>query len=215
MFVELHVLQNFAPSCLNRDDTNSPKDCEFGGHRRARISSQCIKRAVRRHFGKGELLPPERLAHRTKRLVDELTRRLEKLGHAGQDVVAAVKTAVQGAGLGLKEGKTQYLLFLGEREIDGLAGLIHQHFDALKVVKAAPAAPAASADEVNKKKGAKDKKKEKKEAKAAVPKAVADAALALLDGGNAVDLALFGRMLADLPDKNRDAACQVAHALST
>ena len=40
MFVELHLLQNFAPSCLNRDDTNSPKDCEFGGYRRARISSQ-------------------------------------------------------------------------------------------------------------------------------------------------------------------------------
>ena len=45
MKVELHILQNFAPSCLNRDDTNTPKDCEFGGVRRARISSQCIKRA--------------------------------------------------------------------------------------------------------------------------------------------------------------------------
>ena len=31
----------------------------------------------------------------------------------------------------------------------------------------------------------------------------------------AYDLAMFGRMLADLPDKNRHAACQVAHALST
>jgi CRISPR system Cascade subunit CasC len=37
----------------------------------------------------------------------------------------------------------------------------------------------------------------------------------LLNGGMAVDLALFGRMLADLPNKNIDAACQVAHALST
>ena len=47
MFVELHMIQNFAPSCLNRDDTNAPKDCEFGGYRRARISSQCLKRAIR------------------------------------------------------------------------------------------------------------------------------------------------------------------------
>ena len=39
--------------------------------------------------------------------------------------------------------------------------------------------------------------------------------LKVLDGGKAADLALFGRMLADLPDKNRDAACQVAHAIST
>lgn len=47
MRIEIHLLQNFAPSNLNRDDTGSPKDAEFGGHRRARISSQCIKRAVR------------------------------------------------------------------------------------------------------------------------------------------------------------------------
>src|SRR5688572_19971480 len=48
MYVELHLLQNFAPANLNRDDTNNPKDCEFGGYRRARISSQCLKRAIRR-----------------------------------------------------------------------------------------------------------------------------------------------------------------------
>src|ERR1700722_8976216 len=49
MRIEIHVLQNFAPSNLNRDDAGSPKDAEFGGYRRARISSQCIKRAVRWH----------------------------------------------------------------------------------------------------------------------------------------------------------------------
>ena len=47
MIIELHILQNFAPSNLNRDDTNSPKECDFGGYRRARISSQCIKKAIR------------------------------------------------------------------------------------------------------------------------------------------------------------------------
>ncbi|MDD3599930.1 MAG: type I-E CRISPR-associated protein Cas7/Cse4/CasC, partial [Firmicutes bacterium] len=47
MKIELHILQNFAPSCLNRDDTNSPKDCVFGGVQRARISSQCLKRSIR------------------------------------------------------------------------------------------------------------------------------------------------------------------------
>jgi len=39
--------------------------------------------------------------------------------------------------------------------------------------------------------------------------------LKILDGGKAVDLALFGRMLANMPEKNQNAACQVAHALST
>ena len=51
--IELHILQNFAPSNLNRDDTGAPKDCEFGGYRRARISSQCFKRAIREAFKLG------------------------------------------------------------------------------------------------------------------------------------------------------------------
>src|SRR5512138_2793880 len=71
MVIELHLLQNFAPSCLNRDDTGAPKDCEFGGVRRARISSQCLKRAIRRDAGFSELLA----AHggvRTRRLIPEV-----------------------------------------------------------------------------------------------------------------------------------------------
>ena len=39
--------------------------------------------------------------------------------------------------------------------------------------------------------------------------------LALLDGGKAIDLALFGRMLANMPEKNQHASCQVAHAISS
>ena len=31
MFLDLHIIQNFSPSNLNRDDANTPKDCEFGG----------------------------------------------------------------------------------------------------------------------------------------------------------------------------------------
>jgi CRISPR system Cascade subunit CasC len=38
---------------------------------------------------------------------------------------------------------------------------------------------------------------------------------AIFDGGKAVDVALFGRMLADMPEKNQNAACQVAHSIST
>ena len=45
--IELHILQSFPVSCLNRDDVGSPKTAIFGGHQRARISSQCLKRAVR------------------------------------------------------------------------------------------------------------------------------------------------------------------------
>src|SRR3954468_17423366 len=76
MFVELHLLQNFAPSNLNRDDTGAPKDCEFGGYRRARISSQSLKRAMRTSFREQQLLPAMHLAARTKRATENLAERL-------------------------------------------------------------------------------------------------------------------------------------------
>jgi CRISPR system Cascade subunit CasC len=45
--IELHILQSFPVSCLNRDDVGAPKTATFGGLTRARISSQCLKRAIR------------------------------------------------------------------------------------------------------------------------------------------------------------------------
>ena len=59
MFVQIHMLQSIPPGNLNRDDTGQPKKCTFGGVTRGRISSQCLKRNIRRSaqfkeaFGKG------------------------------------------------------------------------------------------------------------------------------------------------------------------
>src|SRR5438270_13048263 len=86
--IEIHVLQNFAPSCLNRDDTNSPKNCEFGGHRSARISSQCIKRAIRHCFARAELLAEADRAERTKRLDKAVKQRLAE-GRTAAEVARA------------------------------------------------------------------------------------------------------------------------------
>jgi len=46
-FIEFHILQSFPVTCLNRDDVGSPKTAIIGGRTRARVSSQCWKRAVR------------------------------------------------------------------------------------------------------------------------------------------------------------------------
>ncbi len=192
MIIELHMLQNFAPSCLNRDDTNSPKECEFGDYRRARISSQCIKRSIRKYFKSASLIPPENLAKRTLLLADNLTQRLVKQGKPEEQAMQVVKKVIQGINLGLDDnGKTQYLIFIGEKEIAQMAELIIQQWDVL--------ASSVEKGETNKKK--KDESL----------KGFSD----ILTGGKAADLALFGRMLADLPTKNIDAACQVAHAIST
>jgi len=48
MFLQIHMLQSLPPGNLNRDDTRQPKKCIFGGVTRGRISSQCLKRNIRR-----------------------------------------------------------------------------------------------------------------------------------------------------------------------
>jgi len=48
MFIQMHLLQSLPPGNLNRDDTGQPKKCLFGGVTRGRISSQCLKRTIRR-----------------------------------------------------------------------------------------------------------------------------------------------------------------------
>ncbi|MDQ5911774.1 MAG: system Cascade subunit CasC [Pseudomonadota bacterium] len=47
-FVNFHVLMSHSPSCLNRDDMNLQKTAQFGGVTRVRISSQSLKRAMRK-----------------------------------------------------------------------------------------------------------------------------------------------------------------------
>lgn len=50
LYVDFHVLQTVPPSCVNRDDTGSPKTAVYGGVTRARVSSQAWKRAMRQMF---------------------------------------------------------------------------------------------------------------------------------------------------------------------
>lgn len=193
LFLEFHLIQNFAPSNLNRDDTGAPKDALFGGQRRARVSSQCFKRAVRLAASQHELLPEANRGVRTKKLKALLLERLA--GRDAEEAGAKIEVALAAAGLKLKDdGKTEYLLFLGEGEISAFTSLIEQHWNELPI----------GGD-----------KKSKKDAKASLPAEIVKKAKALLDGGKAVDVALFGRMLADMPSVNQDAACQVAHAIST
>jgi CRISPR system Cascade subunit CasC len=98
-------------------------------------------------------------------------------------------------------GKTQYLLFLGRREIAALAETIDECWDQIVAAEEGVAE--------------KPKGKAKKAAANSAPKEVQARIEAAFNGGKAVDVALFGRMLADMPEKNQHAACQVAHAIST
>ncbi len=204
--IELHALQNFAPSNLNRDDTGAPKDALFGGTRRARVSSQCLKRAVRQHFAglvHTQAWGREDLGLRTKRVLHEITRALIERGRPEAEASENARLALAAVELGVKEdGKSEYLLFLGHREIAEIVRIVHERWETIKRAATAPA------------EGTKAGKAKKQAAKGADPelKAAVDA---VFNGGKALDVALFGRMLADMPGNNRNAACQVAHAIST
>lgn len=198
--VEVHILQNVAPANLNRDDTGSPKSAMFGGFRRARVSSQSQKRAVREAFHR--LLPADNLATRTKRLLEELTKRLVNRGASETEARTVAQAALEGVGLGIKEGDaTEYLLFMGNQEITKIADIAYEHWDQLLAI----------GQQTTEGKG----KAKKKAAKEKLPNELKKAFASVFDGGRAVDLALFGRMLADRAEWNVDAAAQVAHAIST
>ena len=67
LYVDFHVLQTVPPSCVNRDDTGSPKTAVYGGATRARVSSQAWKHAIREMFKDEYMLNAEDIGSRTKK----------------------------------------------------------------------------------------------------------------------------------------------------
>jgi CRISPR system Cascade subunit CasC len=188
--VEIHALQNFAPSNLNRDDTGAPKDALFGGTRRARVSSQCLKRSIRRHFAslvEQKVLATDDVAVRTKRVLEALTKSLVAQGHDEAKAEEKARLTLAAMELSVKEdGKSEYLLFLGKREISEIARIISEQWDSVTAFAKAPT------------EGKKPGKAKKQAAQSADPK-LKKALEKVFNGGKAVDVALFGRMLADMP----------------
>lgn len=180
-YVDVHVLQTVPPSCVNRDDTGSPKTAVYGGVTRARVSSQSWKRAIRMMFR--ELLPSEKLGVRTKKIVGMVADEIRKLD-AGIDAETLAQRILENAGLKIKslEKGTDALFFLSVAQAKALAKLATEDPETIK-------------------------EKPSKEARERVQKA--------LKQSPGIDVALFGRMVADDPSLNTDACAQVAHSIST
>lgn len=196
MIIELHLLQSFPVSNLNRDDVGQPKTATFGGHVRGRVSSQSLKRAARLLFNEYGLDDSE-VGIRTKRLLDKVVDRLVDEKRDREQAQAVVTAALQQLGFGLDQsrGLTEYLLYVGQGAIDHLTTNCQERWDTLDKFAAA------------KTKAQKEKIKPDKAAQAVARR--------VLDAGRTADIALFGRMIADNKDLNVDAASQVAHAIST
>lgn len=189
MFVELHMIQNFGPSCLNRDDTNTPKDCQFGGFRRARISSQCLKRAIREYFTDQINEFKGNLGARTRILPKKTIEILLNKGKSEEESQEIVKNVLKQIGLKTDKKdiqKTDVLLFLNKKTPKKIAEVILNNWD-----------------EFSAKKITKDTIKK------------IDPIFEEIKNDLNPDIALFGRMVASKADLNVHAACYVAHALST
>lgn len=125
LYVDLHVLQTVPPSCVNRDDTGSPKTAVYGGIRRARVSSQAWKHAMRIMF-REELLGAEQMGERTKKVLQILAEEIKRIAPE-QDGEKLAKKAMEYAGLFLskKNGNDlDALFFLSHFQAKALANLI-------------------------------------------------------------------------------------------
>lgn len=187
MLIQIHMLQNHAPSNLNRDDTGSPKDAIFGGKRRGRISSQCLKRSIRRSETFARAFDDDGLlAQRTMRLPLLVRDALAAQGVNETDRDNIVARLPELGGGKQKEGelKTKLLIFLGDREVAQVAARLLALYQAVGAKKYAKMKIADI----------------EKEMVHAMPKSV--------------DIAMFGRMTTSVAFEDVQAAVQVAHALS-
>lgn len=202
LYIDIHALQTLPPNNINRDDTGSPKTATFGGVPRQRVSSQAWKRAIRKDFA--DQLQPEDLGVRTKRVVERIARRVVALQGAPDanakddsqrteliDAAGRVEALLKAAGFKPEKAKAKKGGD-GEEQLEALfAEVGYLMFLSEKQITAAAEAIIATPD------GPWSKK----------------SAAALLDDAHSVDIAMFGRMLADAPDFNVDASVQVAHAI--
>lgn len=197
MKIELHALQNFAPANLNRDDTGTPKNCYFGGYRRARISSQSFKRAMREHFLRESA---DFVGIRTRRIIVEIAERIAKQKPAPKTVVDMVSAVFKDGGIerpsrGSDEERdnTRIILFLSESSIDLMVQCFRDRWESLT---------------------GKDR-----DVRSAT---IAELGAILVGSASVPQIALFGRMI-EVGDSTPfgkmnlrvDAAAQVAHAVST
>lgn len=122
IYIDFHVLQTVPPSCVNRDDTGSPKTAVYGGATRARVSSQSWKHAMRKEFLK--TFSKEQVGKRTKYAVQMIAEEIRALGKT-ENVEKMAETALTNAGIKVKNAEKglDVLLFMSEEQAKALAQL--------------------------------------------------------------------------------------------
>lgn len=192
MLYEIHMIKNYPPTNLNRDDTGAPKTCMFGGVMRGRISSQCLKRSWRKSDLFRDAIGEAGLGIRTRKLPQLVADVLRERGVSEEYLeILMPKLSAFGNKDGNENKKGNYtaqMVFYAPQDIAAVADAVERKL-----------ADCSSAKEVKSLKG--------KELQECVTGA--DVRPVTLD------IALFGRMVTSNAFANVEAAMQVAHAIST
>lgn len=192
MFVDIYAIQNVPPCDINRDDTGTPKTAIYGGYLRSRVSSQAWKHAMREEFSKhvdGSQLGV-RSKHAVALIADEIVKQRPELADLAESMATDV---LKITGVKVEESKRK-----GQDQ--GTSVTQYLIFIARSEISKLAAIAIKAHDSGD------DLTKPSKVLKKQVSSA--------FHGVQAMDIALFGRMLADAPDLNTDASAQVAHAIS-
>jgi len=234
--LELHILQSFPVSCLNRDDMNSPKTATFGGIQRARVSSQCWKRAIRLMCA--DLEKNAFGGQRSRQFIAEITSRLAKEHGAAAEALSLCISHYLGKLDPSNPGKVKTIAYYSPEELDRFASVVSKleteekdklvaaigQIDMASLLKDDSADDAEDAEKAEEETNAKTKKnsKGKMTAKAfgKLVSGIFKPALKKEFKGtpmvkDAADIALFGRMVAADHTLTIEGAAMFSHALST
>ena len=195
LYLDVHVLQVLPPSCVNRDDVGMPKSCFYGGVERVRVSSQAWKHAMRMWFKERGT----EIGIRTRQLVRLLSEKLQSMGIS--DAIEAEQQTLL-----LSDAQTG----ISDDQAKKLANkVIVEILKAAKSEEAKKNAIAFMSD---------GQIKAIAKVVVSVPEQSKEFGKKVLEAAQSActaDILLFGRMYADNPNLDVDAAAQVAHAIST
>ena len=121
LYVDFHVLQTVPPSCINRDDTGSPKTAMYGGVLRARVSSQAWKHAMRKDFAENT---PLDVGKRTKKAAELVKEQILALDPEQKKADKMAKDALKHVNITSNDKKgTDALVFISSAQAKALAEL--------------------------------------------------------------------------------------------
>lgn len=218
-FVVVHSLTTLVDVCLNRDIMGLPKSTTLGGVERMRVSAQSLSRAARSFTRDHSQTGVHGI--NTRLLPGKTAEYLRERGIDGADALPAAALIVTAAGPSIDlthPDRTLTSIYVSSSAPADLAELLLDRWDDLMdprlAMEEAITAAAAAVVEPGRKRGRSVGKATSKGQADTVPVEIKSAAQQALAPGLAADIALFGRMLPELPGGNIRSAAMMAHAFT-